>query len=169
MFSPTLSDISQNNTEVLEKQQQEKQWRYKEEQQLLVQLKEVAKLCQAEHMAQKARREAKAKARKKAKRRKVVEEKKWKKRTLEYLQQLQDKVFEEDATLLESTEESQIAESKYKKVPPENDMDYWPSKILKENNQQDTKETLGLSWGVLTPVKDMYMLDRTAQYIIQGE
>ena len=51
MSSPTLSDISQNNAEVLEKQQQEKQWRYKEEQQLLVQLKEVAKLCQAEHMA----------------------------------------------------------------------------------------------------------------------
>ena len=169
MSSPTLSDISQNNAEVLEKQQQEKQWRYKEQQQLLVQLEEVAKLCQTEHMAQKARREAEAKAREKAKRGRVVEEKKWKKRTLEYLQQLQDKVFEEDTTLLESTEESQIAEPKYKKVPPENDMDCWPSKRLKKNNQQDTEETLGLSWGVLTPVKDMYMLDRTAQYIIQGE
>ena len=71
-------------------------------------------------------------------------------------------MFEEDATLLEGTKESQIAEPKYKKVLLENDMDCWPSKILKENNQQDTKETLGSSWGVLTPVKDMYMLDRTA-------
>jgi len=39
-------------------------------------------------------------------------------------------------------------------------------KRLKENNQQGTKETLGLSWGVLTPVKDMCALDRTAWYII---
>ena len=35
-------------------------------------------------------------------------------------------------------------------------------KRLKKNNQQDTKETLGSSWGVLTPMKDMYALDRTA-------
>jgi len=62
MSSPAPSDISQNDAEVLEKQQQEMQWRYEEEQQLLVQLEEVAKLHWAEHVAQKARREAEEKA-----------------------------------------------------------------------------------------------------------
>ena len=38
------------------------QQRHKEEQQLLLQLKEVVRLGQAEHMAQKARREVKKKA-----------------------------------------------------------------------------------------------------------
>jgi len=44
------------------------QWRYKEEQQLLFQLEEAVKLYQAEHAAQKARREVEAKAREEAKR-----------------------------------------------------------------------------------------------------
>ena len=47
---------------------------------------EVAKLHQAKHMAQKARREVEIKAREEAKRKRVAEKKK--KRTLEYLQQL---------------------------------------------------------------------------------
>jgi len=50
---------------------------------------------------------------------------------LEYLQQLQDKVLEENTTLLEDAEESQIARPKYKKTPLENDADYWPSKKAK--------------------------------------
>jgi len=62
MSSPTPSNISQNNAEILEKQQQEMQQRHKEEQQLLAQLEEAVKLHQAEHMAQKARREAEEKA-----------------------------------------------------------------------------------------------------------
>ena len=74
------------------------QWRYKKQQQLLIQLKEVAKLHQAEHMAQKARREVEVKIREEAERRRVVEEKEKKQRTLEYLQQLQNKVLEEEAT-----------------------------------------------------------------------
>jgi len=61
MSSPAYSDISQNNAGILEKQQQEMQWRH-EEQQLLAQLEEVAKLHWAECAAQKARREAKEKA-----------------------------------------------------------------------------------------------------------
>jgi len=44
MSSLTHSDISQDNTEILEKQWQEMQW-------LLVQLEEVAKLHWAEHVA----------------------------------------------------------------------------------------------------------------------
>jgi len=61
------------------------QQRHKEEEELLIQLEEVAKLHQAECTAQKARREAKEKAREEAERQRVVEEKKKKKRMLEYL------------------------------------------------------------------------------------
>ena len=74
MSSPVPSNISQNDTEILEKQWQEIQWRYKKEQQLLVQLEEVAKLRQTEHAAQKARREAEEKAQKEAERQRVAEE-----------------------------------------------------------------------------------------------
>ena len=88
MSSPTHSDISQDDTEILEKQWQEMQWRHQEEQQLLVQLKEVVKLCRAEHVAQKARREAEEKAKEKAERQRVTEEEERKWRTVEYLQQL---------------------------------------------------------------------------------
>jgi len=48
MSSPTHSDISQNNAKILEKQWQEMQWRYEEEQRLLIQLEEVVKLHWAE-------------------------------------------------------------------------------------------------------------------------
>ena len=75
----------------------------------------MVKLYQAECTAQKARRKAEAKAREEAERKRVVEKKK-KKRMLEYLQQLQDKMLEEDAALLESTEGSQVMESKCKGV-----------------------------------------------------
>ena len=44
------------------------QRRYEEEQQLLVQLEEAVKLCRAERVAQKARREAEAKAKEKTER-----------------------------------------------------------------------------------------------------
>jgi len=85
--SPTPSDISQNDAEILEKQWQEMQQRHKKKQQLLLQLEKVAKLCWAEYMTQKARREVEEKAREEAKRQMVAEKKK-KKKMLEYLQQL---------------------------------------------------------------------------------
>jgi len=85
MSSPIPSDISQNDTEILEKQRQEMQQRHKEEQQLLAQLEEVAKLHRAECAAQKARREAEAKAKEEAERQRVVEEEERKRRTMEYL------------------------------------------------------------------------------------
>ena len=116
MSSPAPSDISQNDAEILEKQRQEIQWRHKEEQQLLAQLEEAAKLHWAERTAQKARREAEAKAKKEAERQKVVEEEERKKRTMEYLQWLQDKVLEEEAALLEGAEGSQVTGSKCKEV-----------------------------------------------------
>jgi len=64
------------------------QWRHEEEQWLLAQLEEVAKLRWTEHMAQKARREAEAKAKEEVERQRVAEEEERKKRTMEYLQQL---------------------------------------------------------------------------------
>ena len=51
MSSPTPSNISQNDAEILEKQWQEMQQRHEEEQQLLAQLKEAVKLCWAECVA----------------------------------------------------------------------------------------------------------------------
>ena len=116
MSSPIPSDISQNDAKILEKQQQEMQRRHEEQQQLLAQLKEVAKLRRAECTAQKARREAEAKAKEEAERQRVVEEEERKKRTMEYLQQLRDEVLEEEASLLEGAEGSQVAGSKCKEV-----------------------------------------------------
>jgi len=88
MFSPAPSDILQNDAEVLKKQWQEMQWRHEEEQWLLAQLEEVVKLRQAEHTAQKARREAEEKAHEEAKRQRVAEEEERKRRMVEYLQWL---------------------------------------------------------------------------------
>jgi len=110
MSSPAPSDISQNDAKVLKKQQrhEEKQW-------LLVQLEEAAKLHWAECAAHKAK--------KKTEKRRVAEEEKKKKRTLEYLQQLWDKVLEKDTTLLEGAEGSQIVVLECKETSPENDAD----------------------------------------------
>jgi len=77
------SNISQNNTKNLKKQWQEMQWRHKEEQRLLEQ---VAKLYQAEHVAQKARSKVEEKTQEEAERQRVVEEKKIMNRMIEYLQ-----------------------------------------------------------------------------------
>ena len=64
------------------------QWRHKEQQQLLLQLEEAARLHQAEHIAQKTRSEVEEKAQEEAERQRVVEEEKRKRKTVEYLQQL---------------------------------------------------------------------------------
>jgi len=74
------------------------------------------KLCWAKHAAQKIRKEAETKARKEVERRRVAEEEKKKKRILEYLQQLWDKVLEKEATLFEGIEGSQVIGSKHKEV-----------------------------------------------------
>ena len=92
------------------------QQRHKEEQRLLVQLEEVAKLHQAECAAQKVRKEAEAKAKKEAERQKVAEEEERKKRMMEYLQRLRDEVLKEEAALLEGAERSQVTGSKHKEV-----------------------------------------------------
>jgi len=85
MSSLTPSDISQDDAKVLERQQQEMQWRHEKEQWLLAQLEEAVKLCRAECTAQKARREAEEKVWKEAERQRVAEEEERKKRMMEYL------------------------------------------------------------------------------------
>ena len=128
MSSPAPSNISQNDTKILEKQWQEMQQRHKEKQRLLVQLEEVAKLCRTEHAAQKARREAEEKAWEEAKRQRVAEEDEKKRRTIEYLQWLQDKVLKEEATLLEGAKGFQIAGSKCKDIAARDKKRQQPSK-----------------------------------------
>ena len=86
------------------------------------------KLCRAERAAQKARREAEAKAKEEAKRQRVVEEEERKKRTMEYLQWLQDEVLEEEAALLEGAERSQVTGSKCKEVTAGDEEEQQPSK-----------------------------------------
>ena len=77
------------------------QW-HEEEQQSLLQLQEIAEACCTEHVAQKARRETEAKAKEEAKKQRIAE----KKKKLEYIQQLWDKVLEEEAALLEEAKGS---------------------------------------------------------------
>ena len=82
----------------------------------------------AERVAQKARREAEAKAKEKAERQRVAEEEERKKRTVEYLQRLWDKVLEEEATLLERAEGFQVAGSKRKEITAGDEEEQRPSK-----------------------------------------
>jgi len=55
------------------------------------------------------------------KRQRVAEEEERKKRTMEYLQQLQDEVLEKEAALLEEAEGSQVVGSKRKEIIAEDE------------------------------------------------
>ena len=85
MSSPTHSDLSQNDAEMLKKQHQEMQWQHEEKQRSLLRLQEAVEAHHAEHAAQKARREVEAKAKEEAKRQRIVEEEERKRRMMEYL------------------------------------------------------------------------------------
>ena len=87
-------------------------------------------------MAQKARRKAEAKAKEEAKRQRVVEEEERKKRTMEYLQWLQDEMLEEEAVLLEGAEESQVMGSKHKEVTTGDKERQRPSKKAREKQPE---------------------------------
>ena len=101
------------------------QW-HEEKQQSLLHLQEAVEACCAECVAQKARREAEAKAKKEAKKQRIVE----KKKKLEYIQQLWDKMLKEE------TEESQIMGSKHKKVIARDEEGQQPSKKAKGKQQE---------------------------------
>ena len=84
MSSPILSNIFQNNTEILKEQHCEMQRRHKKEQQLQACLEKAAEVCHIEYAAQKTRKAAEAKAREEAEKWKIAEKKK-KKKKMEYL------------------------------------------------------------------------------------
>jgi len=54
---------------------------------------------------------------------------------MEYLQQLQDEVLEEEAALLEGAEESQVMESKCKKIATRDEEGQQPSKKSRGKQQ----------------------------------
>ena len=102
MSSPALSDISQNDTEMVKVWHYEMQHWHEEEEQSLLWLQEAVEACCAKYVAQKARREVEAKAKEEAEKQRIAEEKK----KLEYIQWLWDEVLEEEAALLERAEGS---------------------------------------------------------------
>ena len=128
MSSPALSDISQNDAEMLEEQRWEMKQQHEEEQQSLLQLQRAVEACRAEYAAQKARREAEARAKEEAERQRVAEEEERKKRTKKYFQWLWNEVLEKEAALLEGAKGSQIAESKCKEIAAGGEEEQRPSK-----------------------------------------
>jgi len=119
----------------------------------------------AERAAQKARRKAEAKAKEEAERQRVVEEEERKRRTVEYLQRLQDEVLEEEAALLEGAEESQVMESKHKEVAAGDEERQWPSKKARGRYHGGA----AVKMGVLTPVRGVCVPGRIAWCTPQGE
>jgi len=87
-------------------------------------------------MAQKARREAEEKVWEEAERQRVIEEEKRKRRTVEYLQWLWDKVLKEEATLLKGAKESQVMGSKQKEVAARDKDGQQPFKKAREKQPE---------------------------------
>ena len=113
----------------------------------------MAKLCWAEHVAQKARREVEEKAQEEAERQRVVEEEERKRRTIEYLQWLQNEVLEEEATLLEGTEVFQVVGSKCKDIAAGDKEEQWPSKKAKGKQQGKYRRGATVKIGGANPCK----------------
>jgi len=84
-----------------------------------------------------------AKAKKEAERQRVVEEKKRKKRMIEYFQQLWDEVLKEDVALLERTKRSQVMGSKRKEVATKDEEGQQPSKKARGKYRRDAAVKIG--------------------------
>jgi len=82
-----------------------------------------------------------------------VEKEERKKRTMEYLQQLQDKVLEEEATLLEGAEGSQIMGSKYKEVAVGDEEMQQPSKKARRKQLGKYRRGAAVKMGGSNPCK----------------
>jgi len=80
-----------------------------------------------------------------------VEEEERKKRTMEYLQRLRDKVLEEEAALLEGVEGSQVAGSKRKEVTTGGEEDQWPSKKARGKQPGKYRGGATVKMGVSNP------------------
>ena len=72
-----------------------------------------------------------------------MEEKERKKRIIEYLQRLQDKVLEEEAALLEGIQGSQITGSKCKEIATRDKKEQQPSKKARRKYYGDTAVKIG--------------------------
>jgi len=83
---------------------------------------------------------------------------------MEYLQRLQDEVLEEEATLLEETEGSQVMGSKQKEVATRHEERQQPSKKARMKQLGKYHGVPQSRWGVLTPVRDVCALGRIAWY-----
>jgi len=82
-----------------------------------------------------------------------MEEKKKRRRTLEYFQQLQDEVLEEETALLEGAEGFQVAESKYKKIAAGNKERQQLSKKTKKRQQEKYHRSTAVKMGCANSCK----------------
>ena len=72
---------------------------------------------------------------------------------MEYLQQLQDKVLEEEAALLERAEGSQVMGSKCKEVTAKDEEWQWPSKKARGKQLGKYRGDAAVKMGGATPCK----------------
>jgi len=98
-------------------------------------------------------------------RKRVAEKEERKKRTIEYLQRLQDEVLEEEAALLEGAEGSQVVGSKQKEVSTRHEERQQPSKKARVKQLGKYRGVPQSKWGVLTPVRGVCTPGRIAWYI----
>jgi len=110
-----------------------------------------------------------AKAKEEAERQRVAEEEKRKKRMREYFQQLRDKVLEEEATLLEGAEGSQVTGSKYKEVAAGDEEEQQPSKKAKGKQPGKYCRSATVKMGVLPPARGVCVLGKIAWCTLQDE
>jgi len=94
-----------------------------------------------------------AKAKEEAERQRVAEEEKRKRRTMEYLQRLQDKVLEEEAALLEGAEGSQVVGSKHKEITARDEEVQRPSKKVRGKQPGKYRGGAAMKMGGANPCK----------------
>ena len=102
-------------------------------------------------------------------RKRVAEEEKKKKRTMEYLQRLWDKLLKEEAALLEGAEGSQVMGSKHKEVTAGDEEEQWPSKKTRGKQLEKYRRGAAVNIGVLTSARDVCVPGRIAWCTPQDE
>ena len=108
-----------------------------------------------QNIAQKTRKEAETKAREKVEKQRIAEEEK-KKKQMEYLQQLQNKVLAENAILLESTKGFQIVRTECKENILRNEEKQWPSKAKRKQSGR-YYSNVEVKIEVLTTMRGIYV------------
>ena len=110
-----------------------------------------------------------AKAKEEAKRQRVAEKEERKKKIMEYLQQLWDKVLEEEVALLERAEGSQATGSKHKEVTAGGEEEQRPSKKARGKQPEKYHRGAAVKMGVLPLARGVCAPDRIAWCTPQGE